>query len=110
MKKYIFTESQIKKVIDGVINEQVVKTDKFSFAFDNDTTNLEGVIKNDKFLYASTETPNTYKIGPIAQVPFVGQCAVDIIKKNGVATIMVYNTKGQGGKLQLVPNFTVTKM
>lgn len=109
MKKYIFTESQIKKVIDGVINEEANMGDKFPFAFDNTTTNLEGQIKNDKFLYASTENGSTYKIGPIAQVPFVGSCAVDIIKNNGVATIMVYNNKRQGGKLLLAPNFTVTK-
>ena len=110
MKKYIFTESQIKKVIDGVINEDTTMGDKFPFAFDNSTTNLEGEIRNDKFLYASTETGNTYKIGPVAQVPFIGQCAVDIIKKNGIATIMVYNNKRQGGKLLLVPNFTVSKI
>ena len=87
MKKYIFTESQIKKVIDSVITEQSNKsTGKFPFAFDNSSTDFQGEIKNN-FLYITLESDymgyTTFKAGPIIKMPKKTAGTVTITKKNG---------------------------
>ncbi len=95
MKKYIFTESQIKKVIDRVVTEQEVKpVSKFPFAFDNGKTTFEGEIKNG-FLYIRLESDykgkRIFKVGPVSSSKMTkGQ--VTITKKNGAESVMIGNT------------------
>lgn len=107
MKKYIFTESQLKRLLDGVISEQ---SGKLNLAFDNDVTNFEGVIGKDGYLYPYTEMRKTWKIGPISKVPFVGQTYVEIVKKGGKEEIYVTGKSGNRGRLEMDPNYTVEKV
>jgi hypothetical protein len=115
MKKYIFTESQVKKIIDSQVSNQVnegfgLNMDKFPFVFNDGTpTYFTGEIKRDGYLYATSETPNTYKIGPLTKVPFVGQCGVKMVKVNGKTTVTVQTNKTEG-TVQFVPNFTSEKI
>lgn len=112
MKKYIFTETQLKKLMDNVLNEEMSGNGgKLYFAFDNDVTDFEGVIGKDGFLYPYTEMFETWKVGPISKVPYVGQVFVQIDKRGGKETIYVTGGKNNTrGKLELDPNFTVKKV
>lgn len=110
MKKYIFTESQLKRLIDGVISEQTESKGKLYFAFDNDVTDFEAVIGKDGYIYPYTEMFETWKVGPIARVPFVGQTIVNIDKRNGKEDIYVTGKSGNRGKLEMNPNYTVKQV
>ena len=104
MKKYIFTESQIKKIIDSTISEQMTpQKDCFFMAFDNHKTTFDnGYVKNGD-LYFSSEM-NTYKCGKASNVMNTkGPGSIDIIKKNGVSSVMFY---GKMEKMQI--NFEPT--
>ena len=81
---------------------------KLFFAFDNDTTDFQGFICSDGYLYPYAEDFTTWKVGPIAKVPYTGSVLVTIDKRNGKEIIMVGN-KGFSnlGKLEMDPNYTV---
>jgi hypothetical protein len=59
MKKYIFTESQIKKVVDAVIAEQPTKKNPATKTQKPPVSNFEGKIKG-KTLTIETEDNYTY--------------------------------------------------
>ena len=111
MKKYIFTESQLKNILDTLIseekqvNEQHQSTGKFTFAFDNHKTNFQGEIKRDGYLYLSTEMGRNFKAGPLAKVPTIGQAMVTIDKKGTIENVYFGKTL-----LQFVPNFVVKQI
>jgi hypothetical protein len=112
MKKFIFTESQIKKVLDVLIfeekpnnekkhmfdkehktkiSEQSIKPiSKFPFAFDNSSTDFQGQIKNG-FLYLTLESPykgnTTFKVGPLSKTPRKNMGILTVTKKNGKETV-----------------------
>lgn len=110
MKKYIFTESQLKNILDTLIseekqiNEQHHAVGKFTFAVDNTSSNFEGEIKRDGYLYVSTET-RQFKVGPLAKVPTVGQAMITINKKGSNEQVYFGKTL-----LQFVPNFIVKQI
>ena len=81
---------------------------KLYFAFDNDTTDFQGFIGSDGYLYPYAEDFTTWKVGPIARVPFTGSVVVQIDKRNGKEEIKVSN-KGFSnlGRLEMDPNYTV---
>ena len=93
--KYIFTENQVKKIIDNQLNEQTTPNkDCFTMAFDNSKTTFDnGVIRNGYLTFSSEM--NTYTCGKIAgMVNVTKPGSVEIIKKNGVSTVLIY----QNGK------------
>ena len=49
---------------------------KLFFAFDNDTTDFQGFICSDGYLYPYAEDFTTWKVGPIAKVPYTGSVLV----------------------------------
>ena len=115
MKKFRIDESEKERILG--LHVEATKRQylseqkgKLFFAFDNDTTDFEGVIGKDGFLYPYTETMETWKVGPIAKVPFVGQTYVEIVKKGDNEEIYVTGKSGNRGKLEMSPNFTVKKV
>lgn len=91
MKRYIFTETQMRKLIDNVVSEQITSTpiSKFPFAFDNTSTDFQGEIKNG-FLYITLENEykgkRIFKIGPV-KTSKLSKGMVTITKKNGTETV-----------------------
>ena len=111
MKKYILTETQLKKLIDGMISEEVTTNGKLHFAFDGEVTDFQGVIGKDGYLYPYTEMFETWKVGPISKVPYTGDVFVQIDKRGGKEVIYVIGGKSsQRGKLEMNPNFTVEEV
>lgn len=90
-----------------VISEQKAKG-KLYFAFDNDVTDFQGVIGPDGYLYPYAEDYDTWKVGPIAKVPYTGGVIVRIDKRNGKEIVKVGKDFNSMGNLELDPNYTVT--
>lgn len=88
------------------LSEQKIK-DKLYFAFDNDETNFQGIIGSDGYLYPYAEDFTTWKVGPIAKVPYTGDVLVVIDKRNGKEIIKVGKSFSKVGVLEMVPNYTV---
>jgi hypothetical protein len=117
-QRILVSESEKNKILNMhkdfknnlVISEQKMKG-KLYFAFDNDTTDFQGFIGSDGYLYPYAEDFTAWKVGPIAKVPYTGQVVVRIDKRNGKESIMVSNRGfGNLGKLEMDPNYTVTKV
>mgnify|MGYP000520566644 CR=1 FL=1 len=95
--KYIFTEGQIKSILDNLIseerqiNEQHQTNNKLSFATNNTTTEFDGEIKKDGYLYLTSEKKQ-YKIGPLSKIPEYGKSKIKIIKKNDSEKILFGKT------------------
>jgi hypothetical protein len=126
MKKIIkLTEDDLTRIIRRVISEQSeydtnldnsIKgtsgptgkpTGKLFFAFNNGITEFPGIIGSDGYLYPRDESSYTWKVGPIAKVPYTGEVAIRIDKRNGKEVIWVGRNYQNMGKLELVPNYTV---
>lgn len=114
-QRIIVTESDknaILKLHNEFKNNQTIleqkKKGKLYFAFDNDTTDFQGIIGSDGYLYPYAEDFTTWKVGPISKVPYTGSVVVKIDKRNGKEDILVSN-KGFSnlGKLEMDPNYTV---
>jgi hypothetical protein len=112
MKKYIFTESQLKNILDTLIQEEnqiseqsIKPVGKFTFAFNNHKTDFQGEIKRDGYLYISTEMGRHFKVGPLSKVPKIGQAMVTIDKKGTIENVYFGKTL-----LQFVPNFIVKQI
>ena len=112
MKKYIFTESQLKNILDTLISEEkhineqrAQPSPKFTFAFDNRKTDFQGEIKRDGYLYISTEMGRHFKVGPLVKVPTIGQSMVTINKRGSNEQVYFGKTL-----LQFVPNFIVKQI
>lgn len=88
------------------LSEQKTK-DKLYFAFDNDETNFQGIIGSDGYLYPYAEDFTTWKVGPIAKVPYTGDVLVVIDKRNGKEMIKVGKSFSKVGVLEMAPNYTV---
>ena len=117
MKKFIIeTEERnnilgmhIKATQKQYLSEQ--KNDKINFAFDDDITDYQGYIGRDGYLYPYTEMQDTWKIGPIAKVPYVGNTFVRIDKRNGREDVYVsVKNSEELAKLDLTPNFKVVEV
>jgi hypothetical protein len=110
MKKYIFTENQIKKIIDNQLNEQIVpKKDCFSMAFDNSKTTFDnGVIRNGDLTFSSEM--NTYRCGKVSRLTTAtGPGSIVIDKKNGVSSVIMYQN-GKPTQIKFEPNCSCTKI
>ena len=117
MKKFIVESNErdeilglhIKATKNHYIMEQ--KKDKIFFAFDDDITDYSGIIGRDGYLYPYTEMQDTWKIGPISKVPYVGTTFVRIDKRNGKEEIYISKKNSEDlAKLELSPNYTVTEV
>lgn len=117
MKKFIVESNErdeilglhIKATKNHYIMEQ--KKDKIFFAFDDDITDYSGIIGRDGYLYPYTEMQDTWKIGPISKVPYVGTTFVRIDKRNGKEDIYISKKNSEDlVKLELSPNYTVTEV
>lgn len=107
-KKIIkLTETDLTNIVKRVISENERLTGKLYFAHDNDITELQGTIGPDGYLYPYGEDLMTWKVGPIAKVPYTGKVMVRIDKRGGKETIWVGPNFNKLGKLELVPNYTV---
>jgi hypothetical protein len=113
-KRLIITESEKNSILNmhnefknnSTILEQQ-KKGKLFFAFDNDTTDFQGFIGSDGYLYPYAEDFSTWKIGPILKVPYTGPVAVTIDKRNGKEVIMVGKSFNSLSKLEIDPKYTV---
>ena len=116
MKKFRIDESEKQRILGlhveatkrQYLSEQ--SKGKLYFAFDDHTTDFEGVIGRDGYIYPYTEMRDTWKIGPIAKVPFVGQTYVEIVKRGDKEEIYVTSKSGNRGKLEMAPNYTVKEV
>jgi hypothetical protein len=111
MKKKIIklTEQDLMNIVKRVISEQKTKG-KLFFAIDNDITNFSGFIGSDGYLYPYTEELLTWKIGPIAKVPYTGSVRIRIDKRKDNEVILVGRNSNNFSKLELAPNYTVKKV
>lgn len=113
MRKFIFTESQIKNILDELIKEEnqiseqrVKVSGKFTFAPDKKQSGFNGEIKKDGYLYITTEIEGRhFKVGPLSKVPKIGQSILTIDKKGPIEKVYFGKTL-----LQFVPNFTVKQI
>ena len=116
MKKFRIDESERARIIglhESATKKQYLSEQdkgKLYFAFDNDTTSFQGEIGTDGYLYPYTEMFETWKIGPIAKVPYVGSTYVEIVKKGDKEEIYVSGKSGNRGKLEMDPNYTVEEV
>lgn len=101
------TENDLTNIVKRVIEEQTKQKRKFIFAHENDITTLQGIIGTDGYLYPYTESQETWKVGPIAKVPYTGNVIVRIDTRGGKETVKVGKSFDNLGNLELVPNFTV---
>lgn len=101
------TENDLTNIVKRVIEEQTKQKRKFYFAFENDITTLQGIIGTDGYLYPYDETLETWKVGPIAKVPYTGNVIVRIDTRGGKETVKVGKSFDKLGNLELAPNFTV---
>jgi hypothetical protein len=115
MKRFRIDESEKQRILgmhQSATKRQYLSEQskgKLTFAFDNHTTAFEGVIGKDGFLYPYTEMRETWKVGPIAKVPFVGQTYVEIVKNGNKEEIYVTKS-GNRGKLEMKPDYTVEEV
>jgi hypothetical protein len=108
MKKIIrLTENDLTNIVKRVIEEQTKQKGKFYFAHDNDITTLQGIIGTDGYLYPYNESKETWKVGPIAKVPYTGNVMISIDTRGGKEKVKVGKSFDNLGNLELVPNFTV---
>lgn len=110
MKKYIFTESQVKGILNSLIKEEEMGTQpkcKFDFGFDNQITNFQGLIHRDGYLYVYTENFDAWKVGPISKVPKIGPVFVEVDRRDGREIIRIGEHKGV---LEFSPNCTVEQL
>ena len=111
MKKIIkLTESDLEKIIKKVMSEQTLPQAKFTFAFENSTTDFEGEITKDGFLLIETEMGQKFKVGPIDGVPFVGDTLVQVERGKGVEKIYIFGKSRLKRELKFKPNFTIKKI
>jgi hypothetical protein len=117
MKKFIIESKERDSILGMHINatknhyimEQ--KSDKIFFAFDDDITDYQGYIGRDGYLYPYTEMEDTWKVGPISKVPYVGSTFVRIDKRDGKEDVYVSKKNSEDvAKLELVPNYKVTEV
>lgn len=103
------TEGDLQRIVERVISEG--DSGKFRpLATNNSEFMYEGVIGKDGYLYPYTESLETYKIGPIAKVPYQGGVRVYINTKGDKPRVYVGRTNVEKNLLELVPNYTVTKV
>ena len=115
MKKFRIDESEKQRILG--LHVEATKRQylseqkgKLYFGFDDQTTDFEGVIGKDGYLYPYTEMRKTWKVGPIAKVPFVGQTYVEIVKRGDKEEIYVTGKSGNRGKLEMTPNYIVKEV
>jgi hypothetical protein len=107
-KKIIkLTENDLTKIVKRVISEIETPKRKLYFALKDNVTQLQGIIGTDGYLYPFNESLNTWKVGPIAKVPYTGNVVVRIDTRGGKEVISVGKNFNSLGKLELTPNFTV---
>ena len=83
MKKYIFTESQIKKVVDAVIAEQPTKKNPPTKTQKPPVTDFQGSIKG-KTLTIETENNYTYITELVSSKGIQGEVRGDVKGKSVV--------------------------
>ena len=103
MKKYIFTESQLKTIIDSQLNEQTIPNkDCFFMAFDNYNTTFDnGTIQNNTLSFKGEN--HSYECSDVLNKNVMGVGSIDIIKKHGVPTVIMY-TNGKPIQIKFGPN------
>ena len=108
MKKYIFTESQLKTIIDSQLNEQVTPNkDCFFMAFDNHKTTFDnGIIQNG--ILSFDGEMNSYMCSNVLNTNVTGPGSIDIIKKQGIPTVIMYQN-GKPTQLKFGPNCSCKK-
>jgi hypothetical protein len=101
------TETDLINIVKRVISEGGKPTGKLYFAHDDGITQLQGIIGTDGYLYPYGESLDTWKVGPIAKVPYTGDVIVKIDKRGGKEEIWVGKSFNNLGKLEMVPNYAV---
>lgn len=117
MKKFIIETEERESIlgmhVSATKNHYLMeqKSDKLFFAFDDDITDYQGYIGRDGYLYPYTEMEDTWKVGPIAKVPYVGPTFVRIDKRNGKEEIYISKKNAEElARLELSPNYKVIEV